>query len=519
MHTLITDLAEFASGLNAHDIPLSVVKRVRLQHLHVAGLVHKAPESGPWTAMRKMGAKRGSAIIVGGGTAPPKSAARIHAARIAWTDQADHLLGGVTGIGGVTAAWAESKGSSVGDVLVATVAANEVAGRIGASLLLGANHGLCAGWVHAVAAAVAAGKMAKLGPDKMSHAIALALVGSGPVPRSVVAGSGRASAVSTAVAVGMDAYQQAAAGVQGSVSLLEAPGGMLESSCWLPLKHAFTGLGDAWLTETIGFPRWPGPAVWHSTYDAVNEVLQRHIKAADKRLRADQVKQITVRVPAPSVALDQWMERHGLREAASLGHAVRHGIGALVVDHALGVEQMAEEGWEERRLSYGKIASKVRVEHDISLTLDLMGHMVDTVAPLIGGVTEGEWKAMAEKVRRPEVAWPSISFTDVRSLVQYRPDRWFKTIRYASRNLADSRLSEWQMRLGSNVEIATTRGGTWPERRIIPADGPGWSWNSTKNAVLERHPSASEGDLHQANDLLDVPVDEDASTWLVKLLD
>ncbi|MGB0639788.1 MAG: hypothetical protein ACPGTU_10675, partial [Myxococcota bacterium] len=262
----------------------------------------------------------------------------------------------------------------------------------------------------------------------------------------------------------------------------------------------------------------PGPAVWHSTYDAVNEVLQRHIKAADKRLRADQIDRITIRVPAPSVALDQWMERHGLREAASLGHAVRHGIGALVVDHALGVEQLTEDGWEDRRIAYGKIASKVRVEHDLSLTLDLMGHMVDTVAPLIGGVTESEWKTLAEKVRRPEVAWPSVSFTDVRNLVQHRPDKWFKTIRYASRNLADSRLSEWQMRLGSSIEIATTRGGTWPEQRTIPADGPGWSWQSTKESVLARHPSASEGDLLQANALLDVALTEDANGWLLQII-
>ena len=519
MHTLITDLAEFASRLNADDIPLSVFKRVRLQHLHIAGLVHQVPTDGPWNSLRRMSAKRGRASLVGGGTAPVRSAVQIHAARVAWTDQADHLLGGVTGIGAVTAAWAEAKGHSVGDVLVATVAANEVAGRIGASLLLGSNHGLCAGWVHAVSAAVAAGKMAKIGPEKMSHAIALALAGAGPLPRSVVAGSGRASAVSLAVASGVEAYQQAAAGVQSCLSILEAPGGVLETSCWLPLKHAYTGLGEVWLTETIAFPRWPGPAVWHSTYDAVNEVLERHIKAADKRLRADQVAQIVVRVPAPGIALNQWMERHGLRDSTSLGHAVRHGIGALVVDHSLGAEQLTEVGWEERRLAYGKIAGKVRIEHDISLTLELMGHMVDTVAPLIGGVTEGEWKWLAEKVRRPEVAWPSISFTDVRNLVQHRPDKWIKTLRYASRNLADARLSEWQMRLGANVEVSTTRGGTWPERRNIPVDGPGWSWKSTKNAVLERHPSFAIGGLHQANTLLSADADDDANAWLLQLID
>jgi hypothetical protein len=74
------------------------------------------------------------------------------------------------------------------------------------------------------------------------------------------------------------------------------------------------------------------------------------------------------------------------------------------------------------------------------------------------------------------------------------------------------------MRLGSSVEIATTRGGTWPERRIIPADGPGWSWQSTKDSVLGRHPSAGEGDLLQANALLDVAVTDDANEWLLQII-
>ena len=322
-----------------------------------------------------------------------------------------------------------------------------------------------------------------------------------------------------AVSTGLDAFEQARAGVKGSLDLLEAPGGMLETSCWLPLHHAYTGLGQAWLTETISFPRWPGPAAWHSVYDAIHEVLQRHIKAADKRLRADQVERITIKVPAPSMALDRWMERHGIREAASLGHAVRHGIGALVVDHELGTEQLDMAGWEERRLAYGMIAGRVRVEHDVSLTLDFMGHMVESVSPLIGGVTEGEWRGLLERVRRPEVAWPSVSFSDVRNLVQHRPDKWFKAVRYAPRDLAQARLPEWQMRLGAAVEINTTRGGCWPERRAIAENGPGWSYKATRDSVLQRFAADDPARAEQAPDLLGIGLDEDAEVWLKALVD
>ena len=111
--------------------------------------------------------------MAGGKRTSAHAAARVHSARAAWTDRLDHMLGGPTGVGSVTAAWSASKGSSLGDLLTATVVANEVAGRVGAALMLGPHYGAGAGWVYASSAAIASGRLMGLDTEQMGHACVL----------------------------------------------------------------------------------------------------------------------------------------------------------------------------------------------------------------------------------------------------------------------------------------------------------------------------------------------------------
>jgi 2-methylcitrate dehydratase PrpD len=456
--------------------------------------------------------------LVGGGFSSAQAAARFHGTIAADSDRLDHLLGGQTGVGAVCAAWAFSKQKRVDDLLLATAAANEVSGRVGASMLLGPHYGAGAGWVHAVSAAVSAGRLLGLDGDKMAHCIALALSSAGPIPRATLASSGRGIAVGLAVGHGLEAAQLAKRGVTAPLGLLDSPGGLLELSTWLPLHHAFTGLGEAWLTQTLSFPKWPGPPAWHSSLDGVAEVLARHLKAADKRLRADQVRQIVVRVPAPAIALDRWMTRHGLQESAGLGHSIRHAIGALVVDHELGMAQLSNKGWAERSERYGSVARHVQIEHDIGLTMDLMNHMVDAAAPLIGGVTEGEWRGLLGRIEVQSAGWSEFKWADLLTVARHRPDQWFKRIRYAARDLGDGHLDQWQFKMGSGIVIKTTRGGSWPEKRVIAEGGPGSPWEPLIESVITGFSAGDPARLKSGRDVFDSVATGGSQPWVESLL-
>ena len=517
--TLIEQLADFAVKTEWSALPGTVRERARLQHVHIAAAVHEPVPESITSGMMRHAPSRGAARLFNGQTTSSRGAAQIHAARAAYVDCLDHILGGSTGVGAVVASWAHAKGSTVECVLLSTAVANEVAGRIGASMLLGPHHGFGSGWVHAVSAAVSAGKMIGLDCEQMTEAIAMALTSGGPIPRSVLASSSRSFAVGSAVAAGVEAAQMAKKGGLAARDQLESPGGLLESACWLPLPHAFTGFGEAWLTHTLTFPKWPGPVVWHSAYDALGRVLERHVKAADKRLRVDQVKEIHVKVPAPAVALDAWVSRYGVRSSAGLPHAVRHGMGALVAQHALGVAEMEPDGWSQRKRVYGDLASRVRIEHDLSLTLDFMSQVVHALAPLIGGITESEWRSLLERVARPEVGWPTIKWSDARSLMKHRPDKWIRKVRFAPISLADGQFNEWQLRLGASVVVYTTRGGKWPESVSIPDCSPGTSWAET---IVSVHSSFSKGDEERSKTCDQVwcsAETEDAGMWVDCLLE
>ena len=212
--------------------------------------------------------------------------------------------------------------------------------------------------------------------------------------------------------------------------------------------------------------------------------MDRHIKAADKRLRADQVSGITVGLSAPAVALDRWMSRRGIRGPEGLGHSLRHAIGALVVDHELNSQTLSSEGWDTRRDRYGEIARLVEVEHDLELSLDLAGSSIGTISPLFGGITEGEIRETLGRLSAPEIGWPSIGLGDVKALLTHRPDKWMRIIRYASHNLRDAQLEDWQLRLGASVAISTTRGGNWPDRRATAVGGPSSPFSALSARVI-----------------------------------
>ena len=517
--TLIEQLADFSVRTNWTDLPSTVRERVRLQHVHISAAVRESVPEPVTLGFMRHASPRGSARLFNGKSTSARAAAQIHAARAAYVDRLDHVLGGCTGVGAVVASWAYAKLSTVEQILLSTAVANEVAGRIGASMLLGPHHGFGSGWVHAVSAAVSAGKMLELTVTQMTEAISMALSTAGPIPRSVLASSGRSFAVGSAVGSGVEAAQLAQKGGSASYDQLAAPGGLLESACWLPLPHAFTGLGEAWLTQTVTFPRWPGPVVWHSAYDALSRVLARHVKAADKRLRADQVKEIHLKVPAPAVALDAWVGRFGVRSSAGLPHAVRHAMGALVAQHSLGVMEMEHDHWVDRRGLYGDVAGRVRIEHDLSLTLEFMAQVVHAIAPLIGGITEPEWRSLIDRVARPEVGWPTIKWSDARSFIKHRPDKWLQKIRFAPVSLSDGQFDEWQLRLGAHISVYTTRGGKWPESVSIPDCSPGTSWNDTIVSVHSLFAKGDENRMKTCHEIWCASESETAEDWVNTLLE
>ena len=182
-------------------------------------------------------------------------------------DWDDYLFMGHTGHSAVPAAAAFASDSERG--LVAQVAANEVAGRLGAALFLGPHNGQFWASLHCASAAIAASVGLGLDAEQTAQALAIALY---QPPYGMWPGfMGPQSKLLTAAepaAVGARAAQLAADGVTGALDVIEHPRGVLASLSFAPRPAMFGALGTVWLTDTLAFKRLPGCAYLQSVGEA-----------------------------------------------------------------------------------------------------------------------------------------------------------------------------------------------------------------------------------------------------------
>lgn len=251
--TICGEIAEWAVGLRVENLPASVRERAELQALCVAAARAAGEEAAvPFATVAPEG--------------PVGEVYRSAAASIAH-DWDDYLFMGHTGHSAVPAAAAFA--SDPERRLVAQVAANEVAGRLGAALFLGPHNGQFWASIHCASAAVAASVGLGLDAEQTAHALAIALY---QPPYGMWPGfMGPKSKLLTAAepaAVGARASLLAADGVTGALDVIEHPRGVLASLSFAPRPSMFGAFGSAWLTDTLAFKRLPGCAYLQSVGEA-----------------------------------------------------------------------------------------------------------------------------------------------------------------------------------------------------------------------------------------------------------
>jgi hypothetical protein len=182
-------------------------------------------------------------------------------------DWDDYLFMGHTGHSAVPAAAAFADDPE--RELLARVAANEVAGRLGAALFLGPHNGQFWASIHCASAALAASVGLRLGAARTAQALAISLY---QPPYGMWPGfMGPKSKLLTAAepaATGARAALLAAEGMTGALDVIEHPRGVLANLSFAPRPEMFGGLGEVWLTDTLAFKRLPGCAYLQSIGEA-----------------------------------------------------------------------------------------------------------------------------------------------------------------------------------------------------------------------------------------------------------
>ena len=244
--TICGEIAEWATGLRLADIPPDARERARLQAMSI------------WAA-RVAGEEAAAPFAAAAPGGPVGEVYRSAVASIAH-DWDDYLFMGHTGHSAVPAAAAFCDGDAE-RALLAQIAANEVAGRLGAALFLGPHNGQFWASIHCASAALAAALGLGLDAGRTAHALAIALYQPpyGMWPGFMGPGSKLLTAAEPAAA-GARAALLAAEGVTGALDVIEHPRGVLAGLSFAPQPSMLGALGRVWLTETLAFKRLPGCA-------------------------------------------------------------------------------------------------------------------------------------------------------------------------------------------------------------------------------------------------------------------
>ncbi len=373
--------ADWVLGLRRADLPEDVVALARLQRLDilaamwagartaagravVSALDALAPPAGP-----------GVVTVCDGRRRPVLDAAYLHAVLANALEYDDFVFAGHTGQAavGVPLALGQLTDASDDDALLAQVAANEVAGRLGAVMTAGPQQGHMKSYLHRLAAAVAACRLLRL--DRAATVRALAIALSGPEyplfpasfsPDTKVLGIGES------VVAGVRAAWLGAEGLSACSDIVEHGLGLISSlSVHRDAPPVWDRLGGSFGTQAICFK--PVAACAHA---AAAALAAAEIAAGEVRpLEAERIRSVEVACTLLTVTMEGFSRPHapGLVTPVNTNFSTRRTVALTLLGGAAPTGAAFEPtAFEPMRPRIAALAERVRLSHHWPYTIGLL---------------------------------------------------------------------------------------------------------------------------------------------------
>ncbi len=194
--------------------------------------------------------------------------------------------------------------------------------------------------------------------------------------------------------------------------------------------------------------------------EAVNVILARHMKAAEKRLRTDQVDRIEIRTafapPATEAAAS------GLELPAAAAWSVVTAVGLLVAHHELHPGLMEPGAAGDKEADMVAMLTRVSVLHDWRLSVREARATATGLGPVLG---EAGVRAVLGAAQKLVIGRPAAA--EVLPILRERPWEVPAALR-RNGGLASVDVDAYAHHFPVEAKLYTTRGGWWPERRAKP---------------------------------------------------
>ncbi|RPI59821.1 MAG: hypothetical protein EHM50_08510 [Lysobacterales bacterium] len=282
--SLAVRLAEFATAASARAIPDVAFERAKMSLASTvasAAMGFKIPSARIIRGLELQAGGVPSATVWFDGTRlPPGAAARVNAVASDAAASDDSDLRSIAHIGTIVSTVAlglgEQRNVSGVDILAAMVVGYEIAGRIDEALTPGRMQRGFHGSVSTVfGGTVAAGRLLKLPPLQMAHAIAIAATSIGGMAISADTSCGREYHAGASAAAAVQAALAAAAGFTGELSVLEHPRGFLAAMGGQAIEDITRDLGASWdIVTDMAIKLMPGAHPFHATAEAASDAAR-----------------------------------------------------------------------------------------------------------------------------------------------------------------------------------------------------------------------------------------------------
>jgi 2-methylcitrate dehydratase PrpD len=476
------DIGEWAATVSYEDVPARIHPKTKAQVLSVIGAIHAGRHSeaaqAAFEVARSWGGPEECTVFAWGEKLPHHSAMFANCCASVAFDFDDYLFAGHTGHSAVCAslAYGEITGASGRDVLAAMTVANEVGGRLGASLLFGPHNGQMWAYIHLIESACAAGRLLGLDAGRMTHAIGIAFTQ--PVYPLMPAFMGPDSKLlipASPTVEGARAAELAARGWTGAPEILEDKQGFLRKYNENNLGWMLSGLGEAWVSDSLTYKVVPGCAYIDTAVDALQDILR------ERPLRAQDVEDVHVRCGMFTYGMETFanMYRSAERLAPiSINFSVALSYGLLLTD-GLEPRYLSHKHLDANREAIEAVAAKVRLEHDTEMDRRAAAAAESggfSLRSLLSGAPQSQdFPAMSDRLK------------EVAAGAEPPP-----------RSLRGVSFEGYKMAFPAEVTVRTADGATFTTSQEIPLGGSGRPWDETDALVREKLLANFAGDRSRA---------------------
>ena len=504
----IDAFAGWAAALDLSDVPDDVVRLAEAQVANQLGGAFAArPSDGDaLTAAIRADAADGSATLLTGGTADPATAIAANQTLAMLHDNDDYMFMAHAGQSAVfsSLALAEHHGRDADAFLRAVIVADELAGRLGASTLVGPHNGQM--WAHVHAAATAAATVllapgaegtdagtgspgARAGTagalaDAVRHALYEPVY---PTEPAFMDGESKALTAANASASGLNAGRLALGGGRGAPDALTGAHGFLDALSFLPFPEMLTGWGDSWVTRTLCVKPSPGCAYMQAPMQAYREAT------GDRDLGPDDVAAIDVGASLPTVVMEAVSRPHrstGRVTPVNATFSVPYSLAAGIVAGEYDDGALSREAIDDDLTALHQVAERVALDHDWSHTAALFDGVAEALdaRAMLGARGRLEtlrglrtFREEHARVSTAREAWKLVSGGHLRAVVgALRPaERWPEP------DLRHADFDAMRFDFGASVTVET-RDGEELSAKVRAHDGACGDTVEERRGVAER---------------------------------